>query len=117
MMGMANRDDLDRDRPERPRSEPEIIPPSRGGGREGASRIWISVDESGRERIYVARPGPFSIILALLFTGIVIAAVVLVLLGVVLFWIPVAIIIVAALILSGTIRYYWRRLRAWAAGR
>ena len=117
MVAMPHRDDIDPERPERPRAEPEIIPPSRGGGREGASGIWISVDGNGNERIYVARPGPFSVILALLFTGIVIAAVVLVLLGVVLFWIPVAIFIIAALLLSGTIRYYWRRLQAWAAGR
>ena len=107
----------DASRPERPRSEPEIIPPPRPGA-QARPHVWIAVDEhGGARRVYVARPGPFAILLALLVFGLILAAVVLVLLGVVLFWIPVAILVVAALLLSGAIRHNWRRLRAWASGR
>ncbi|MPZ59215.1 MAG: hypothetical protein GEU91_22580 [Rhizobiales bacterium] len=101
--------------PEQPRSEPEIIPPGRSD-RDGS--IWTTVDErGGTHRIYVARPGPFSIIVALLIAGLVLAAIVLLLLGLVLFWIPVVIFIIAAFLLAGYVRYYWRRLQFWARGR
>jgi len=103
--------------PERPRSEPEIIPPGRGE-RRGERTIWVSLDDQGgTQRIYVAQPGPFAIIAALVIAGLVLAGIVLLLLGLVLFWIPVVILIVAALLLTGYIRYYWRRLRHWAASR
>jgi hypothetical protein len=104
---------------ERLRAEPEIIPPSRKRGERGeASHVWVSVDgEGGTQRIYIARPGPFSLILAIVLAGLVLATVVLVVLGLVLFWIPVAVIIIAVLLLSGTIRYYWWRLRHWLARR
>jgi hypothetical protein len=115
---MPQEQDTDPDRnrrPEQPRSEPEIIPPPRRGEEE--PRVWVSVDEHGAQRIYIARPSAFSIILALVLAGVVLVAVVLVLLGLVLFWIPVAIVVVALVLLSGTVRYYWRRLQHWLAGR
>ena len=103
--------------PERPRSEPEIIPPGRPAG-DGDGFVWTAIDERGEtHRIYVARPGPFSVIVALFLAGLALAAVVLVLLSIALFWIPVVIFIIAAFLLSGYIRYYWRRLRYWAIGR
>ena len=105
-------------RPERPRSEPEIIPPGRGGRRDGRGYVWTATDEhGGTQRIYVAQPGPFAIIAALVIAGLVLAGIVLLLLGLVLFWIPVIVLVVAALLLVGYIRYYWRRLRHWAASR
>lgn len=107
----------DESRPERPRSEPEIIPPSHGRAR-GESRIWMSTGRyGGTHRIYIAQPGPFGIILALIVAGLVLAAIVLVLLGLVLFWIPVVVLVVAAFLLSGYLRYYWRRFQLWLAGR
>ena len=105
-------------RPERPRSEPEIIPPDRGGRRDGRGHVWTTTDEhGGTHRIYVAQPGPFAIIAALIIAGLVFAGIVLLLLGLVLFWIPVIILVVAALLLVGYIRTHWRRLRYWAARR
>ena len=114
MFDDRNRRPGDGQRPEQPRSEPEIIPPH--GGDRGR-RVWVSVeDHAGTHRIYVTRPGPLSIILALVVAGLVLAAIVLVLLGAVLIWIPAVILIVGAFLLSGYIRYYWRRFRLWLVG-
>ena len=114
---MADDNDIDpRDRVEKPRYEPEIIPPPRAGA-ERRSHIWMSIDENGTHRFYLARPGPFTIFATLVLAGLVVAAIVLVLLGAMLIWIPAVILIVGALLLSGTIRSYWRRLQNWAQGR
>ena len=113
-------DDQSSRRPEQPRYEPEIIPPGRDerrGRGGGDAYVWTSFDDRGTHRIYVARPGPFSIIVALILAGLVLAAIVLLLAGLVLFWIPVVVLVVAALLLSGYVRYYWRRLRFWMAQR
>ena len=114
--GMSRDDPTDRG-PEYPRSEPEIIPPGRTSERE-LSGVWVHVDErDGVHRVYLKRPGPFSIILALLAIGAIAVAIFLVVASLALIWIPIAVIIVAAFLLSGTIRYYWYRLRDWLAPR
>jgi Flp pilus assembly protein TadB len=111
---MAINDPHDRS-PRRPRSEPEIIPP---GAEFRERRVFVSIDEEGgRQRIFIAQPGPFTVFFALLLGALALAAIVLVLFGVLLFWIPVLILIVAAILLSGTIRYYWWRLRHFLASR
>jgi len=116
MPHMSNDDHTSRPA-ERPRSEPEIIPPGRNG-RHGDAYVWTSVDErGGTHRIYVARPGPFTIVLVLIVAALALAAIVLLLLGLVLVWIPVVVLVVAAVILAGYLRYYWARLKIWAAGR
>jgi hypothetical protein len=103
--------------PEYPRSEPEIMPPDRGE-RRGNAYVWTSVDEDGgMHRIYVAQPSRLTITLVLIVAALVLAAIVLVLLGLVLFWIPVIVLVIGALILAGYIRYYWARLKIWAAQR
>jgi hypothetical protein len=101
--------------PEQPRSEPEIIPPDRAA-RRGSEYAWTSVDgRGGTHRIYVARPGPFSIIIALILAGLVLGGILLLLLGLALIWIPALIFIVAALLIAGYSRYYWQRLKSWAS--
>lgn len=105
----------DTSQPERPRSEPEIIPPDRAD-RRGHEYVW-SGQQGGTHRVYVARPGPFSIIVALLIAGLVLVAVVLLLLGLVLLWIPIVIFVIAAFLLAGYTRHYWGRLKGWMAGR
>lgn len=97
--------------PERPRSEPEIIPPARS--RAGAEDWYeISGDETFRvHRATFRTPGPLGIIVALLVIGTIAAIVLLLILGAVLVWIPVAALAIAALVLAGTVRRYWRRLR------
>jgi hypothetical protein len=97
----------------RPRSEPEIIPPSRAG-RNQRGGIWVSIDENGdTRRVYMARPGPFTIILALAILGLIGVVMLIVLLSVAVIWIPVVIVLIAAFVLS----MYWRRFRTWLARR
>jgi hypothetical protein len=116
-MNKDNRDLRQGHPPEQPRSEPEIIPPGAGGS-DPRSQIWISVDRrGGTHRIYLARPGPFAIMLGLALVGLIAAAILLVLLSAVLIWIPVAILVIGALLLSGYIRYYWRRFQVWISAR
>jgi hypothetical protein len=91
---MTNRDPNDPGA-SRPRSEPEIIPP-------GDTR-----------RIYMARPGPFTIILALAVLALIALVMLIVLLSVAVIWIPVVIALIAAFMLS----IYWRRFRLWLARR
>jgi hypothetical protein len=98
------------DLPERPRAEPEIIPPG-AGDRRADARIFLRTENSeGFQRVYLAQPGPFSIILALLVIGLVAAVVLVILLGLVVIWIPVVIVLILAAVLSGTIRHFWQRL-------
>ena len=102
--------------PERdgPVSDQEIIPSDRAHARSlrGRSSIGISVNAKGSGRFaYVATPGPFAIILALLVLGILLAVILLFLLGALLIWIPILVVLVAALLLSGLFRGYFRQLR------
>ena len=119
----------DRLPPEKPRSEPEIIPPGRDDSpwtQEGwpsdaarseadpssrSSGVYITVDEQGRTHYRTfTPPGPFTIGLVLALIGLIGAAILLLALGFVLFLIPVVAIAVAALALSGRVRIWWRRL-------
>lgn len=102
-------------RPERPRSEPEIIPPSRDGGAQNdLSAMWIRIDErDGVRRVYLTRPGPFSIVLGLMVLGLIAAVIFLLLAGVLLIWIPLVVAGVLLALLAGTVRYHWWRLKAW----
>jgi hypothetical protein len=114
---MRVRDHGDGDREpeaEKPRSEPEILPPQRGEGRhEGRRHVWVALDEAGNmRRVYVARPGPFAFILALILVGLVAAAILLLLLGAMLIAVPLLVAAVIAAVLSGTFRQFWRWLRA-----
>jgi hypothetical protein len=98
-------------KPETPRFEPEIIPPTRGPARPDD---WV--DLSGTKRIHVRQatfraPGPLGIILVLLAVGLIASVILLLLVGFVLVWIPVVAFGLAALIFVGLVRGYWRRLR------
>jgi ABC-type transport system involved in cytochrome bd biosynthesis fused ATPase/permease subunit len=88
--------------PERPRVEPEIIPPDRNRSQSGWRRSdWPGPFTQRRgtdtDHVYVARLGPFGVAL-LMFALAAIAAVFLIaVLGAVLIWIPVvAVLIVVA---------------------
>ena len=102
---------------EQPRSEPEIIPPG-SRDRRGPSHIFMSVDEDGgARRVYLARPGPFTLVLALAIFGLIALAVLIVLLSVALIWIPVVIVLVGAFVASVTFRHWTHRFRTWWARR
>lgn len=115
---MSDNNPLDRG-PERPRQEPEIIPPGRDGGPDAdLSAIWIRVEErDGVRRVYLKRPGPFSILLGLAMIGLVAAVVLVLLAGIVLIWIPVVVAVILFALFSVSLRSYWQRLQLWWAGR
>jgi hypothetical protein len=79
--------------PERPRSEPEIIPPDRNR-HQSEWRPYAS--GAGTERIFVARLGPFSMAMLFLAFAVLVAVVMLAILGAVLLWIPLVLLVVAA---------------------
>jgi hypothetical protein len=89
---------------EQPRNEPEIFRP---GERITPSRTDPVGDTEFVQRVYVGRLGPFGF--AVLALGFVVAIVVLLalLVGVLLFWIPIVVIIVAATIFAGALRARW----------
>ncbi len=99
-------------RREEPRSEPEIIPPDRGGKRppRGGSRVWISIDRGDGRRTYVKQPGPFTIVLAIVGLILVVAVVVMLLLGALLIWVPIAAVIAVGAIVVAFLKGYFRRL-------
>jgi hypothetical protein len=96
-------------RPERPRLEPEIIPPARSRHESGWQHdVWppyMSSSTGGTHRLYVARLGPFGLAVLMLLIGIVIAVLVLAVVGAILVWIP----ILALLLAAGVIFRLWRR--------
>jgi hypothetical protein len=95
--------------PETPRAEPEILPPHDGRPRMRA-RVWTFEAGEGRARVLFAKPGPLSLILALLLIGFVAALVLILLLGLVVLWVPVLVVAVLIALLSGSLRRYWPRV-------
>jgi hypothetical protein len=87
------------DQPERPRVEPEIIPPNRNPRRSDWRRqTWqpfFSTAADETHRIYVARPGPLGVALLVLIVGVIAAVILLALVGAVLIWIPAVALLVA----------------------
>jgi len=98
---------------EKPRAEPEIIPPSRDDRqpRSYTARIRMFVNDDGARHIYVARLGPLGILLIALMIGIFFAFMLVLLLGAFLIWIPLVGLLVAAAILSSVLRAYFRQPR------
>jgi hypothetical protein len=94
--------------PERPRAEPEIIPPDRPPDRRQPSERGFPPygfnQMHGTHRVYVGRIGPFGFALMLLVAGLLAALFLLLLIGTALIWIPViaAVIVIAAI--SGVVR-------------
>jgi hypothetical protein len=106
--------------PERPRSEPEIIPPGRrSGGRSGSqSHVWVWVaDREGMRQANVRLPGPFTIFLALALVAMVAGLIVILVLGAVIIWIPVFVLAIVGLLIAAAARQYWWRFRSWLAQR
>jgi hypothetical protein len=89
----------DSNQPERPRLEPEIIPPDRTRREpdwpQNAWRPHAST-AGGMHRIYVARLGPFGVALLMLIVGILAAVILLAVVGAVLIWIPVFALLLTA---------------------
>jgi len=97
----------EQERPERPRAEPEIIPPDRGGRGSDWNRPWRGGafnETRGMHRVYVARLGPFGIALLMLAIAAIVAIVLIAVLGAVLIWIPVVAVLVVIVALFRVFR-------------
>ncbi len=94
--------------PERPRVEPEIIPPDRYGRRPNWRRApWradVFSETRGTHRIYVARLGPVGLALLMLALAAVAAVILIAVLGAVLIWIPVVAVLVVGAALFRLLR-------------
>jgi hypothetical protein len=84
---------------DRPRVEPEIIPP-------GDARVrWQgSFDGRTTQRVYVARLGPFGFAMVALAIAFLAAVILVVLLGAFLIWIPIAGLLLAIAVVSSLLR-------------
>jgi hypothetical protein len=87
---------------ERPRREPEIIPPGDPG-------LWPDGSFRATHHVYVARLGPFGVAMAVLAVAFLAAVIALLLLGAFLIWLPLAGLILAIAILSSVLRGSGRR--------
>jgi len=94
--------------PERPRVEPEIIPPDRSGRggdwRQSPWRGGFYTDTRGTHRIYVGRIGPFGFALLMLAIAALIAVIMIAIIGAVLIWIPVVVVLVVVAALFRVLR-------------
>ncbi len=94
--------------PERPRVEPEIIPPDRNGRppdwRQARWRAGAFTETRGTHRIYVARLGPVGIALLMLAIAALVAVILIAVLGAVLIWIPVVAVAVVGAALFRLLR-------------
>src|SRR5262249_53106987 len=101
-------DDRSRPKSEPPRSEPEIIPPGAPLRRPYEDPF---ADSQFTQRIFVTRLGPFGFIMLAAALGLLAIVLLVLLIGAVLFWIPIVGLIVAAAIFSGALRSRFRGRR------
>src|SRR5262245_12669972 len=87
--------------------EPEIIPPSRS--QKDGPRVHVFVGPHGTERVYVGKASPFGVILLTLISGLLMAAILVLLLGAFLFLLPLAVLIVTGVLVAGLVRFYFQR--------
>jgi hypothetical protein len=96
---------------EKPRAEPEIIPPihddrqSRSGRRASVcSPTAISI-----RHVYIARLEPSGVLIIALMIGILFTVILVLFVGALLIWIPLVGLLVAAAITSSVLRGHFRR--------
>jgi hypothetical protein len=101
----------DFDPAERPRAEPEIIPPDQARRRPGqpawppVSRPYGAWQARETQRVYVVRPGPLGFVIFTLALALIVVLVFLIVIGAFLLWIPV----VALLVAVGAVYRFLRR--------
>jgi hypothetical protein len=105
-------------RVERPRVEPEIIPPNAQRRQRNFDSLFVRIEEGddGIRRVYLKKPGPFTIVMILLAAGTLGALFFLLLAGLMLLWIPLVIVGVAAAMFSGSARQLWSNVSGWLGG-
>ncbi len=98
---MAN----NRDHPERPRREPEILPPIHESPERGSwSPNYSYGERRGSHRIYVGRIGPLGFVLLILTVALFGGVFLLALIGAALIWLPVLLVFGVIAAIAGLIR-------------
>lgn len=92
--------------PEEPRSEPEILPPPHGRRHPYQAEWYVP---SGGSRIFVARPGPWSIFGIALLIGLIAGATLAIMLGTLLIVVPIVALLIAGMLISNALRARLRR--------
>ena len=98
----------DSNRPERPRLEPEIIPPARGRrGSDWQPDVRPPYGSTGgtTQRLYVARLGPVGLAFLMVLIGIVVAVITLAVVGAILIWIPILALLLGAGVVYRLLRH------------
>jgi hypothetical protein len=90
---------------DKPRTEPEIIPPGATDARWNGAPRWSS---AGTYRVHVTRIGPFGFFLIALAIAALAVLLLILVLGAFLLWIPIAGLLLAIAVISGL----WRGRRA-----
>jgi hypothetical protein len=92
----------DQNQPERPRAEPEIIPPDHAGGRGNSpwqqtwQTSWGQDDTRRTQRVFVMRPpSPLGFAVLMLVLALIVVAIFVTIIGAFLIWIPVVALFVA----------------------
>jgi hypothetical protein len=97
-----------RSTPEVPRNEPEILPPEQRQGDPTRDGQWERVNAGGTYRIRVVKLGPVGATLLAIGIGVASAALLVLMIGTLLILIPVVGLLVAAGIIAGLLRGYFR---------
>jgi hypothetical protein len=92
-------------RPERPKVEPEILPPEQEDmpPPRRSHVMWLTLNRDARYGS-VSAPGSLILVLVLLVVGVLVGATVMLLLGAVLLWLPVIGTILLVLLVSSLLR-------------
>ena len=96
-----------RSTPEVPRNEPEILPPERDRGPMPGEQ-WARIDADGAYRIRVVKLGPVGATLLAIGIGVASAVLLVLMFSTVLILIPVVGLLIAAAIIAGLLRGYFR---------
>ena len=67
----------------------------------------VFVDTHSTERVYIGKPSPLGLILVVLITGLLSAAILVLLLGAFLFVLPITALFITAVIVAGLLRVYF----------
>jgi hypothetical protein len=97
-----------RSTPDRPRSEPEILPPERRGTGPMPGDQWERIDADGAYRLRVVKLGPVSATLLALGIGAASAVLLVLVFSTLLILIPIVGLLIAAAIIAGLLRGYFR---------
>ena len=93
-------------------------PPRAQSRSRGFDSVFMRVEEGddGIRRIYLKKPGPFTVVLILLAAGAVAALFFLLLAGLMLLWIPLIVIGILFAVFSISARDLWSRVQGWLGG-